>query len=227
LLYLRHLRLTPAEMVAALTHCSHRGGIVATHPFSRRQWLGYSALGCGCMLGARAASAQAVSVPPGYTPSEPVTDLTKAPGSQAKLIGGAEGRVRSYAVILGKGDEIMSGMTAFAERERLVAAHFTAIGAIQSGLFGWFDKEVKAYRNLPLNEQAEVASLVGDIGIVNGKPAVHIHAVAVPSDGIARGGHVLNATVWPTLEVFLTAYPTALMKELDPETDLELFEPEA
>jgi uncharacterized protein len=202
---------------------------VATHPLSRRQWLGYSALGCGCMLGGRAASAQVVStpVPPGYTPPQPVTDLTKAPGLQAKLIGGVEGQVRSYAVILGKGDEIMSGMTAFAERERLVAAHFAAIGAIESGLFGWFDKNVKAYRNLPLNEQAEIASLVGDIGIVNGKPAVHIHAVAIPSDGIAWVGHVLNATVWPTLEVFLTAYPTPLMKELDQATDLELFEPEA
>lgn len=202
---------------------------MATHPFSRRQWLGFPALGCGCVLGASAASAQAAStsVPPGYTPPQPVTDLTKAPGLRAKLIGGTEGQVRSYAVIFGKRDEIISGMTAFAQRERLVAAHFTAIGAIESGLFGWFDKQYKAYRNLPVNEQAEAASLVGDIGLVNGKPAVHIHSVVVPSNGTARGGHMLHATVRPTLEVFLTAYPTPLMKELDPATDLELFEPEA
>lgn len=163
---------------------------MATHPFSRRQWLGFPALGCGCVLGASAASAQAAStsVPPGYTPPQPVTDLTKAPGLRAKLIGGTEGQVRSYAVIFGKRDEIISGMTAFAQRERLVAAHFTAIGAIESGLFGWFDKQYKAYRNLPVNEQAEAASLVGDIGLVNGKPAVHIHAVVVPSNGTARGG---------------------------------------
>jgi hypothetical protein len=37
----------------------------------------------------------------------------------------------------------------------------------------------------------------------------------------------LQATVWPTLEVFLTAYPAPLMKELDPATDLDLFELEA
>ena len=143
-------------------------------------------------------------VPAGYTPPEPATDLTEAPGLQARLIAGADPGLRSYAVIFGKGDEIMSGMTAFAQRERPVAANFT-LGAIESGLFGWFDEPYKAYRNLPVNEQAEVASLVGDIGLVNGKPAVHIHAVVVPKDGIARGGHVLHATVWPTLEVFLTA----------------------
>jgi predicted DNA-binding protein with PD1-like motif len=44
-----------------------------------------------------------------------------------------------------------------------------------------------------VNEQAEVASLVGDIGLVDGKPAVHIRAVVVPKDGIARGGHLLQA----------------------------------
>ena len=35
---------------------------------------------------------------------------------------------------------------------------------------------------------------------------------------------LLQATVWPTLEVFLTAYPAPLIKELDPATDLDLFE---
>ena len=94
-----------------------------TYPLSRRQWLGFSALGCGCALGATAAFAASAPVPAGYTPPEPVTDLTKAPGLQARLVGGAEGQMRSYAVIFGKGDEIMSGMTAFAQRERLVAAN--------------------------------------------------------------------------------------------------------
>ena len=75
--------------------------------------------------------------------------------------------------------------------------------------------------------KTEVVSLVGDIGLVNGRPAVHIHAVVILSDGAARGGHMLQANVWPTLEVFLTDYPTPLLKELDPATDLELFQPEA
>lgn len=65
-----------------------------------------------------------------------MTDLSKAPGLRSKLMEGGEGHTRSYAITLGKGDEIMSGMTAFARSERLQAAHFTAIGAIERGLFG-------------------------------------------------------------------------------------------
>ena len=90
-------------------------------------------------------------------------------------------------------------------------------------MFGWFDRQHRAYRNLPLNDQAEVASLVGDIGLVNGAPSVHIHAVVIPEDGIARGAHLLRANVWPTLEIFLTDYSTPLMKQLESETELELF----
>jgi uncharacterized protein len=78
-----------------------------------------------------------------------------------------------------------------------------------------------------VNEQAEVASLVGDIGLVNGTPSVHVHAVVILADGAARGGHLLQANVWPTLEVSLTDYTAPLLKELDTATDLYLFHPEA
>ncbi|MBV9489997.1 MAG: hypothetical protein JO069_09775 [Verrucomicrobia bacterium] len=95
---------------------------------------------------------------------------------QARLIDGGNGRARTYAVIFGKGDEIMSGMTALAQREHLADSHFTAIGAIQSGLMGWFDRDRKAYKNIPVESQAEVASLIGDIGLVSGKPSVYGNA---------------------------------------------------
>ena len=100
--------------------------------FSRRQWLGVSALGCGCALASSRGLAEGAAshVPLRYTPPEGVTDLSKALGLRSKLLEGGEGQTRSFAVTLCKGDEIMSGMTAFARRERLQAAHFTAIDAI-------------------------------------------------------------------------------------------------
>ena len=181
--------------------------------------------GCGCLALAQAALAEGgpANVPEGYTPPAPVRDLTKAPGMRARLIDGGDGRARTYAVIFGKGDEIMSGMTALAQREHLADGHFTAIGAIQSGLMGWFDRDRKAYKNIPVESQAEVASLIGDIGLVSGKSSVHIHAVVAMPDGTTKGGHLLHAIVWPTLELFLSESPTPLNKQHDAETGLDLF----
>jgi uncharacterized protein len=106
-----------------------------------------------------------------------------------------EGQPRGFAVTLGKGDEIMSGMTAFARCERLQAAHFTAIDAIERGLFGWFDERVKAFRKLPVDEQAEVVSLLADIGLVNGAPSVLRGAVICRRPMFGRRSRFFSQTI--------------------------------
>jgi predicted DNA-binding protein with PD1-like motif len=44
-------------------------------------------------------------------------------------------------------------------------------------------------------------------------------------DGSTKGGHLLEARVWPTLEVFVTELPRALVKQYDPESGLDLIDP--
>ena len=48
--------------------------------------------------------------------------------------------------------------------------------------------------------------------------------VAVFAVGVGRayGGHLLEAHVWPTLEVVLTQSPAHLRRKVDPETGLPL-----
>ena len=67
--------------------------------------------------------------------------------------------------------------------------------------------------------------MIGDIALFNGKPVVHTHMVIGLPDGSAKAGHVLEAHVWPTLEVMVTVEPNAMRKRLDPETGLSLIDP--
>ncbi len=170
-------------------------------------------------------SAAVEPLPSDYIRPGPVTARGSAPALKSQLL--SRGNARTYAIVFGKDDEFMAGLTEFAENNHFSASHFTAIGAFHEALFGWFDGEKKAYRKIPITDQVEVASLIGDIGLVNGKPAVHAHAVVGFPDGTTRGGHIISATVWPTLELFLTDEPATLVKEEDPETDLFLFDPKS
>jgi predicted DNA-binding protein with PD1-like motif len=43
-------------------------------------------------------------------------------------------------------------------------------------------------------------------------------------DGSARGGHLITATVWPTLEVVLTESPKHLRQTFRPEPGLALID---
>ena len=193
---------------------------------TRRQWIRSSLTACGCFGAGGLPLAQSEDVPTlqGYTRPGPVTDRGRAPGLHVRLFSENPAGEKTYAVIFAKGDEVLSGLTEFAEREKLSAGHFTAIGALQSARFGWFDRARQAYRDIPINQQVELISLIGDVGMVNGAPQIHAHGAVGLPDGEVRGGHLLEAVAWPTLELFFTAFPTALVKKHDEETNLFLFD---
>jgi predicted DNA-binding protein with PD1-like motif len=141
---------------------------------------------------------------------------------KAQLLHG-NGGSRSFALVFDKGDEAMSKLLEFAQAEGIDAASFTGIGAFSDVVRGFFDREEMDYLRIPLPEQLEVLSLVGDVALKeDGEPQVHAHVVVARADGTAHGGHLLEAHVWPTLEVVLTDAPTHLRRRMDAETGLPL-----
>lgn len=147
---------------------------------------------------------------------------------QSKLLGRYGDERRMYAIILETGDEAMSCLQRFAERENISAAQITAIGAFSSAELQYFDWEKKDYIPIPVNEQVEVASLLGDVALSpEGKPSVHVHLVIGKRDGTALAGHLGKGLVRPTLEVILTETPAHLHKVCDPASGLALIRPMA
>ena len=149
-----------------------------------------------------------------------------APRMQVQLLSRGE-QTQQYAVIFYQGDEAFSGLQEFAEKYHVTSAHFTAIGAINGTILGWFDPQRKMYKKIPITGQHEVIGMSGDIALYQGKPVVHTHMVVGYPDGTTRGGHVLEAYVSPTLEVMVTVDPIAMHKRFDPDTDLTLIDPSA
>lgn len=129
---------------------------------------------------------------------------------------------RMFAVVFDKGDEVIAGLTDFAKQQGCDSSEFTAIGAFSGATLGYFDRERRDYRQIPIEEQVEVLSLVGNITLSDGKPKIHAHVVVGRSDGTTRGGHILEAHVWPTLEVVVTETPARLRRQHDSETGLAL-----
>ena len=113
---------------------------------------------------------------------------------------------RTYRVNMTKGDEMMSGLTEFAEKYHIKNGHFTALGAIDKGIFGWTDVERGlGQKKIELNQEAEIVSLMGSISMDNqGRSVVHGHGTVALSDGSVRGGHWWEAHVSIIAEVFVT-----------------------
>jgi uncharacterized protein len=146
---------------------------------------------------------------------------------QHKLLHEAGGQ-RTFVVVLETGEEIVASLQQFAERENVHTASFAAIGALSDAVLLYFDWQKKDYQKIPVREQVEVASLIGDVADdPKGKPALHIHIVLGTRDGSAKAGHLGEGHVRPTLEVVVTENPAHLRKVKDAETGLALIRPAA
>ena len=133
---------------------------------------------------------------------------------------------KTFVLVFQTGDELAKGLSNFAEKQKLTAASFTAVGALSSVRLAWFNWDKKKYEtSVSLDEQVELLSLIGDVALKDGKPVVHGHVVIGKKDGSAHGGHLLEACVRPTCEVVLTESPAQLQKVLDPESGLALIRP--
>jgi hypothetical protein len=141
---------------------------------------------------------------------------------QHKLLHDNAGQ-RTFAVVLETGDEVLKCLQSFVTDQRIRAAEFTAIGAFSDVVLKYFDWQTKKYIENRINEQVEVASLIGDVAASpSGEPAIHIHLVVGKRDGSAMAGHLGEAHVRPTLEVILVESPSHLHKVGDPESGLAL-----
>lgn len=157
--------------------------------------------GEGNVAAQQAASAQ--PTPEGYVPRGLRPGKGLAPGMTVTDLGKG---ARTYRVRMAKGDEIMSGLTDFAEKYRIKNGHFTALGAINKGLFGWSDVESGlGQKRIELNQEAEIVSLMGSISVDSqGRSNVHGHGTVALSDGSVKGGHWWEAHVSIIAEVFVT-----------------------
>jgi predicted DNA-binding protein with PD1-like motif len=141
---------------------------------------------------------------------------------ESKLVHEAAGQ-RTFVAVLETGDELMACLEDISRAEGLSAAQITGIGAFSDAVLAYFDWNAKEYRDIPVAEQVEVASLIGDIGVDGeNKPVVHVHLVLGHRDGRATAGHLIRAHVRPTLELVITESPAHLCRRKDPASGLNL-----
>ena len=130
---------------------------------------------------------------------------------------------KTFILMFETGEELVNGLLQFAKLQKVSAASFNAVGALSSVRLGWFSWESKRFEpSVTLDEQVELLSLMGDVALKDGEPVVHAHAVIAKRDGTAHGGHLLNASVRPNCEVFLTESPAKLHRFIDPDSGLAL-----
>jgi predicted DNA-binding protein with PD1-like motif len=153
--------------------------------------------------------------------AEPAAEIADLP--KAALL--SDGPAKTYLLAFHAGQPVIRGLLAFARKHELVAGHVTGIGAISDAVIGYFDPQEKTYLRVHEKGQHEVLSLTGNLAVYEGAPYFHVHVALGLRDGSARGGHLFEATVRPTVELVLNTYPKPVRRDIDSETGLPLLNP--
>jgi uncharacterized protein len=142
-------------------------------------------------------------LPEGYWPRGKRPEPNKAPGMRVTDLGKGG---RTFRLNFAKGDELLSGMTEFAEKNKIKNGHFVGLGAIDKGTLGWTDTERgNGQKMIPVNEESEIISFNGSISSnAQGVATVHAHGAVSLQNGSVVGGHIFEMHVSIIAEIWVT-----------------------
>ncbi len=118
----------------------------------------------------------------------------------------------------------METLTSFATTEGISAAEISGIGAFESAVIGFYDLKAKEYDRIPVEEETEVLSILGNLSVTDEGPRVHAHVSLGTRSGSAVGGHLFEARCGATLEIFVREEPGELRRVPDPDAGLPLLD---
>jgi uncharacterized protein len=123
---------------------------------------------------------------------------------------------------LDPGADLLGSLIEVVRREQIRAAAISGIGTVRRTTLGYFDAQRREYLKRDFPEVLELVSLSGNLSWVDGEPFVHAHVVVSGPDFIAHAGHLFQAEIAATGELFLACGDTPLERALDARSGLRL-----
>ena len=124
-----------------------------------------------------------------------------------------------YLIRLEKGERVVASLTDFVKQNNIPAGFITGMGAFGEATLGIFEPEKKEYFKKEFRGDLEVGNLTGNISWLEetGEPFVHAHVTIADHSLCGCTGHLFEATVSVTLEVYIKAFKEKLIRKKDPE----------
>jgi predicted DNA-binding protein with PD1-like motif len=123
-----------------------------------------------------------------------------------------------YLVRLEKGEEIVGSLTDFVREKQIPAGFITGMGAVSNATIGIFDTEKREYIKKTYKGDLEIGNLTANISYFedSDEPFVHCHVTMSDSSLNAFTGHLFEARVSVTLEVYVRTLKKKLVRKEDP-----------
>ena len=129
---------------------------------------------------------------------------------------------KNWVIRIERGEKIIETLKIFCQKQEISGGFFFGLGAVDQVELAHYDVGKKKYSSLKFKQPLEMTNITGSIGQ---EKELIIHAHATFSDTKMRtlAGHLIEASISGTAEIYFIALPI-LPKKYDPETGLKLFD---
>lgn len=128
----------------------------------------------------------------------------------------------SIVLRLDPDDEICRCLLQLAEKENILLAEISGLGAVNEFTTGVFHTKRKEYMANHFEGVYEITSLVGTLSRQEGKPYLHVHMSAGDENGKVVGGHLNSAIVSATAEIIVRILNGTAERKFSEEIGLNL-----
>ena len=129
---------------------------------------------------------------------------------------------QNYIIRIARGEEIIASLKKFCQKEKIKGGFFYGLGAVDEAEIAHYDVSAKKYSSKKFNTVLEMINLTGNIGFFQKEIIIHAHASFADKNMHPLAGHLVEAKISGTAEIFLTK-TKKLEKFYDQETGLKLF----
>jgi uncharacterized protein len=112
-------------------------------------------------------------------------------------------REHFHLLRIDRGEKVMSSLLDYIRENGIKSGFVTGIGATSSAEIGWFDPVKEVYEKKIIDEPCEITTLVGNVAWFENDPIAHVHITLGKRDYSVVGGHVIEATVGVTCEIWI------------------------
>ena len=131
---------------------------------------------------------------------------------------------QGYLIRIDKGEKLIESIIKFCRDLRINSAWFSGIGSVSEIDLAYYRVDKKEYSRDKIEEPVEIVSLIGNVTMLDNKHVVHAHVVVSNAKMETYGGHVNEATVSGTCEIFLTDLKARIERKHREEIGLNLLD---
>jgi predicted DNA-binding protein with PD1-like motif len=125
-------------------------------------------------------------------------------------------------ICIDKGEEIIDQLKTICKKLDIKLGSITGIGATDKIVISLLNTKTKKYQSKEFIGDHEIASLVGNITMMNGEVYLHLHVTICNVEHKALGGHLTSAVISATFEGVIDIIDGQMNRDYNDDVGLNL-----